>query len=62
MNSVESVLRPEESLRWEIFVKEIGCERGVKSEGVTDGGTGESAVVEDVVRPGEGKSGMERLG
>jgi len=27
--SVESVLRPEESIWWEIFVEEVGFEQGV---------------------------------
>ena len=31
--SVESVLRLEESLRWERFVKEVGLESGVKERG-----------------------------
>ena len=30
MKSVESVLRPEGSLLWERFVKEVGLEAGVK--------------------------------
>jgi len=31
--SVESVLRPEESLWWERFVKKVGLEPGVKERG-----------------------------
>ena len=31
--SVEAVLRPEESLWWERFVKEVGLEPGVKERG-----------------------------
>jgi len=30
IKSVESVLRPEESLWWEIFVEEVGFEPGAK--------------------------------
>jgi len=30
IESMESVLRPEGSLWWEIFVKEVGLELGVK--------------------------------
>ena len=29
IKSVESVLRPEESIWWEIFVEEVGFEQGV---------------------------------
>ena len=42
MKSVESVLRLEESLWWERFVKDVGLEPGVKERGgVTDGDSGE---------------------
>jgi len=40
IKSVESVVRPEESLWWERFVKEVGFEPGVR-EGVMDGESGE---------------------
>jgi len=33
IKSVESVLRPKRSLRWERFVKEVGLEPGVKESG-----------------------------
>ena len=33
IKSVESVLRSEESLWWERFVKEVGLEQGVKEIG-----------------------------
>jgi len=33
IKSVESVLRPEESLWWERFVEEVGLEPGVKERG-----------------------------
>jgi len=33
VKSVESVLRPEGSLWWEIYVKEVGLEAGVKERG-----------------------------
>jgi len=33
IKSVESVLRPEGSLWWERFVKEVGLEPGVKERG-----------------------------
>jgi len=33
INSVESVLRPEKSLWWERFVKEVGLEPGVDERG-----------------------------
>jgi len=42
IKSVESVLRPEGSLWWERFVKEVGRKPGVKErEGVVDGESGE---------------------
>jgi len=40
IKSVESVLRPEESLWWERFVKEVGFEPRVKKR-VMDGESGE---------------------
>jgi len=33
IKSVESVLRPKESLWWEGFVEEVGLESGVKERG-----------------------------
>jgi len=42
VKSVESVLRLEESLWWERFVKDVGLEPGVKErKGVMDGENGE---------------------
>ena len=37
---------------WERSVKEVGLERGVKSEGVMDGESGELTEREDVVEGG----------
>jgi len=43
IKSVESVqlLRSDESLWWERFVKEVGFDQGVKKEGVMDSESGE---------------------
>jgi len=48
IKSVESVLRPEESLWWEIFVEEVGFEPGAKEWGVMDGDSGDLTQWEDV--------------
>jgi len=49
VKSVESVLRLERSLWWEIFVKEVGLERERKRHGVMDGESGELTESENVV-------------
>jgi len=64
IKSVESVLRPEESLWWERFVKEVGFRQVLcqewKREGVMDDESGELTEWEDVVWTGKSETeGLE---
>jgi len=57
IKTVESVLRPEESLWWERFVKEIDFEAGVKERArVMDCESGELTEWEDVVGAWRGRT------
>ena len=49
------------SLGWKEFVKQVGFEPGVKSEGVMDSESGESTVENEVTGVGRDESGLERL-
>ena len=62
IKSVESVLKPEESLWWERTVKEVGLSRQWKNEGVMDGESGKLTQWEDVVGAGKSESETEKLG
>jgi len=60
IQSMESVLRPTQRLRWERFVKDEVLSRESKSEGVMDGESSESTQ-QDTVGAGKGKTETERL-
>jgi len=62
MKLVMSVLRLEEGLWWERFVKKTGFKARVKSEGIMDSESAESTQQDDVAEAGKGKSEIERLG
>jgi len=61
IKSVESVVRPEESLWWERFVVEVGLSGEWKREGVMDGGSVELTEWEDVEGAWTGKSVLKTL-
>jgi len=53
--------RKSEDLWWERFVKEVGFELGVGSEGVIDDESGEFMEKAELVSVGRSESEMERL-